>query len=101
MFIKSKDKNNNYILREYSYTLTELHNNTLNKYLEYAMWSNDFLIVHMGESLYFLLIENCKSHRVWIKYYYLCFMRLFQKLRNLENLLLLIVKLKKYIFKNF
>ena len=55
MFINNKDKNNNYILREYSYTLTNIKSNKPNKDLEYAIWSNDFLIAHMRESLYYFI----------------------------------------------
>ena len=61
MFINNKDKNNNFILREYSYTLIEVKSNRLNKDIEYTIWSNDFLIAHMRESFYYFI------DRTWYK----------------------------------
>ena len=37
MFVNNKNKNNNFILREYSYTLSKGKRNKLNKDIKYAI----------------------------------------------------------------
>ena len=96
MFINNKDKNNNFILREYSYTLPEVKSNRLNKDIDQAIWSNDFLIAIFEKVFIISLMELGINHQVWFKFQYLCFMILYQKSKYLDYLQLLTVKLKKY-----
>ena len=55
MFEKNKDIKGNLLLREYSYSLIESANKQKRIPSEYSIWSNDFMIAHMRESIYYFI----------------------------------------------